>query len=286
MNKYLFTDGTSGVREVQSQEELKTLIASAVQPGKIRIWIFNTNEWINYAGFSNGVLLTRKEKNNPAVKTNLPVSVSENGLSKRSDNNLRGVKKFLFFIVAGTGIFLVYNFTRIKWEVASPLNITAAWPSNVPLINADSLIQFMEESRGQKLDKVTKTNLRIRNTWPERITLQLNSDRDVSSAGSRYSNAELSIDNSTGYNIDNAVVKLTVWKNNEPDGYRVSSADTFHFNNISYAAAAKRKLDNIYRGDSLSVSFQSIKAKVFNFCYSADKKSNYGNAADKWFCRE
>jgi hypothetical protein len=281
MNKYLFTDGTSGVREVQSQEELKTLIASAVQPDKIRIWIFNTNEWINYAGFSNGVLLTRKEKNNSIVKNNLPVGISENGLSKRSENGLRGVKKFLFFIVAGTGIFLVYNFTRIKWEKASPLNITAARPSNVPLINADSLIQFMEENRGQKLDKVTKTNLRIRNTWPERITLQLNSDRDVSSAGSRYYNAEFSIDNSTGYNIDNAVVKLVVWKKNE-----VSSTDTFHFNNISYAAAAKRKLDNIYRGDSLSVSFQSIKAKVFNFCYSADKKSNYGNGGDRWFCRE
>jgi hypothetical protein len=281
MNKYLFTDGTSGVREVQSQEELKTLIASAVQPDKIRIWIFNTNEWINYAGFSNGVLLTRKEKNNPVVKNNLPVSISENGLSKRSENGLRGVKKFLFFIVAATGIFFVYNFTRIRWEKASPLNITAARPSNVPLINTDSLIQFMEESRGQKLDKVTKTNLRIRNTWPERITLQLNTDRDVSSAGSRYSNAELSIDNSTGYNIDNAVVKFIVWKNNE-----VSRTDTFHFSNISYAAAAKRKLDNIYRGDSLSVSFQSIKAKVFNFCYSADKKSNYGNGGDRWFCRE
>jgi hypothetical protein len=281
MSKYLFTDGTSGVREVQSQEELKTLIASAVQPDKIRIWIFNTNEWINYAGFSNGVLLTRKEKINPVIKNNLPVSISENGLSKKSDNSLRGVKKFLFFIVAGTGIFLVYNFTKIKWEKASSLNITAARPSNVPLINADSLIQFLEENRGQKLDKVTKTNLRIRNTWPERITLQLNSDRDVSSAGSRYYNAEFSIDNSTGYNIDDAVVKLVVWKKNE-----VSSADTFHFNNISYAAAAKRKLDNIYRGDSLSVSFQSIKAKVFNFCYSADKKSNYGNGGDRWFCRD
>ena len=286
MNKYLFTDGTNGVREVQSQEELKTLITSAAQPDKIRIWIFNTNEWINYAGFSNGVLLTRKEKNNPDVKNNLPVSISENGLSKKSTNGNGRLKKFLFFIVTGAGIFLVYNFTRIKWEKASPLNITAARPANVPVINPDSLVQFMEDSRGQKLDKVTKTNLRIRNDWPERITLQLNSDRDISSAGSRYYNPEFSIDNSTGYNIDHAVVKLIVWKNNEPDGYRVSSADTFHFSNISYAAVAKRKLDNIYRGDSLSVSFQSIKAKVFNFCYSDDKKSNYGNGGDRWFCRE
>jgi hypothetical protein len=286
MDKYLFTDGTNGVREVQSQEELKTLIASASQPDKIRIWIFNTNEWINYAGFSNGVLLTGKEKNNHVVKSNLPVSISENGLSKRPANGKGGLKKVLIFILAAAGIFLVYNFTRIKWEKASPLNITAARPSNVPLVNTDSLVQFVEDSRGQKLDKVTKTNLRIRNDWPERITLQLNSDRDISNAGSRYYNAELSIDNSTGYNIDNAVVKLTVWKNNEADGYRVSSTDTFHFNNISYAVAAKRKVDNIYRGDSISVSFQSIRAKVFNFCYSADKKSNYGNNNDRWFCRE
>ncbi len=34
MEKYLFTDGTNGMREVISQEELKTLIESSAQPEK------------------------------------------------------------------------------------------------------------------------------------------------------------------------------------------------------------------------------------------------------------
>ena len=285
MEKYLFTDGTSGVREVQSQEELKTLIASAAQPDKIRIWIFNTNEWINYKNFSNGSLSNSKDKTPPALKSNSAVNGAEYALSKTKPGS-RWIKKVLFSIAGAAGIFLIYNFTKPRWEKASLLNITAGRPANVPLMDMDSLIQSVEESRGQPLDKITKTNLRIRNTWPERITLQLNSDRDTSNAGSRYYNIEFSIDNSTGYNIDNAVAKLTVWKKNEADGYRMSSTDTFNFSNISYAVAVKRKEGNIYRGDSLSVSFQSIRSKVFNFCYSDDKKSNYGNDNDRWFFRE
>ena len=280
MEKYLFTDGTNGVREVQSQEELQTLIASAAQPDKIKIWIFNTNEWTGYKSFSNGSAINGKSKVPPPVKNSLVVNAVENGALKKPASKNRLIKKLFFFVIGAAGIFLIYNFTKVKWEKTTPLNITAGWPANVPVMNADSLILSVEETRGQPLDKITKTNLRIRNTWPDRITIQLNSDRDISTAGSRYYNMEFSIDNSTGYNIDNAVVKLTVWKNNE-----VSATDTFRLNNISYAMAAKRTIANGYRGDSVSVSFQSIKAKAFNFCYSADKKSNYGNAADKWYCK-
>lgn len=288
MEKYLFTDGTNGVREVQSQEELQTLIASAAQPpdragtdgDKIKIWIFNTNEWIGYKSFSHGSTLNGKHKAPPPVKNSLIVNAIENGTAKKPVKSNGLIKKLLFFVVGAAGIFLIYNFTKVKWEKTTPLNVAAGWPANVQVMDADSLIQTIEETRGQPLDKITKTNLRIRNTWPDRIALQLNSDHDISTAGSRYYNMEFSIDNSTGYNIDNAVVKLTVWKNNE-----VSATDTFRLNNISYAAAAKRTIDNVYRGDSVSVSFQSIKAKAFNFCYSADKKSNYGNAADKWYCK-
>src|SRR5687768_18499793 len=52
MEKYLFTDGTNVIREVQSKEELLTLVQSAGDPGKIRIWIFSTCEWITYTEFS------------------------------------------------------------------------------------------------------------------------------------------------------------------------------------------------------------------------------------------
>src|SRR5882757_1316836 len=196
MEKYLFTDGTSGVREVQSQEELQTLIASSTEPEKIRIWIFNTNEWVSYRKFSNGSPTNGKSKIPPPVKNNSVKDIVENAIAKKPSRGRRWVKKFLLFVIGTAGIFLVYNFTKVKWTEASPLDITAAWPVNVPVMDADSVIQSIEDSRGQPLDKVTKTNLRIRNTWPDRIALQLNSDHAISTAGSRYYNMEFSIDNS------------------------------------------------------------------------------------------
>jgi hypothetical protein len=274
MEKYLFTDGTNGMREVQSQEELRSLIESAGQPEKTRIWIFNSNEWVTYNGFT---------KKYPAFHSKKPpaIIVARDEPAKRRGGGKRWLKKFLFFLFGLMAIFLVYNFTKIRWVKVAAMVITADRPANVPAVDADSLIQSLEDSRGQKLDKITKTNLRIRNTWPERISLQFTADHDSSSAGSRYYNMGISIDNTTGYNLDNAVVKLTVWKNQG-----ISATDTFHFSNIGYAAAATRKLIGNCRGDSLSISFQSIKSKVFNFCYAAERKSNYGNVNDRWFCKE
>ncbi len=288
MEKYLFVDETGGVREVQSKEELNSLIQSAPRADSIRIWVFNTHEWISYADFSRNhkgnsprVRTNGKQSTSPTKKDD-PVLPAANGEEyMRPSNGKHWLKKLLFFSLAAVAIFLVYNFTLIDWKKASSLNITADHPANVPPVDTDSIIQTIERYRGQKLDRTTRTNLRIRNGWPDRILLQLHAERDSSSAGSRFYNIELSIDNTTGYNIDNAVVKLTTWKN-----MTVNSSDTLLFRNISYALVAKRLLKNSYRADSLSVSFQSIKARSFNFCYSADKKSNYGNAGDRWFCRE
>ncbi len=148
-------------------------------------------------------------------------------------------------------------------------------------MDMDSLIWEIEDSRGQTIDKNTKNNLRLRNTWPDRIELKLHTERETRSAWSRYFNVDISIDNSTGFNLDNAVVKLMVWKNN-----KVNSTDTLRFTNIRYDKLLTRQLDNTYRGDSISVAFESIKAKAFNFCYSAATKNNSGNYNDRWFCRE
>ena len=289
MEKYLFTDGTSGVKEV-SQEELATLIRSATHTDKIRIWVFNTHEWISYADFSrlhSGLSIKNLPDNKNLIsssKINSSETPVENLVAKngsRAGTGKRWIKKSLLFTLGAAAIFLIYNFTRIKWVKAPPLNIVAAWPANVVPMNVDTVIQEIENTRGQKLDKITRTNLRIRNTWPDRILLQLNAAHDSGSAGSRFHDVELSIDNTTGYNLDNAIVKLTAWKNSE-----VSSEDTFHFKNISYSMPVKRMVAGVFRVDSFTVSFAMIKAKVFNFCYSADKKSNYGSNIDKWFCRE
>ena len=271
-------DGTNVVREVQSKEELHSLVQSSGDPGRIRIWIFDTSEWITYADFSKRSVANVFPLKKAIAKVEKKKEATV--VRKPARPNTRVVKYFIA-IITGATIFLVYNFTRLKWSTASPLQISPARPANTPLLNVDSLIQVIETVRGQKLDKVTLTNLRIRNTWPDRIELQLKSDRDTSEAGTKFYNIELSIDNSTGYNIDNAVVELKDWKNDV-----MTRSDTFHFSNISYAALANRGLAEEYRGDSLSVSFLSIKAKSFNFCYSADKESNYGNLNDRWFCKE
>ena len=278
MEKYLFTDGTNAVREVQSEEELQTLIQSSGDPGKIRIWVFSTSEWITCTEFSKNTVAkiipldkTVSKEEDKRVPTPVPKPSRKYG----------GLIKLFIAVVAGLAIFLVYNFTRIKWSTATPLEIAAPRPANVPLLDVDSLIQFIEYTRGQKLDRVTSTNLRIRNTWPDRIQLQLKTDRDTSQAGTKFYNINITIDNSTGYNIDNAVVEFKNWKNGQLD-----KADTIRFDYVGYAAPATRNIPGEWKGDSLSVSFLSLRSKAFNFCYAAGKESNYGNLNDRWFCKE
>jgi hypothetical protein len=275
MEKYLFTDGTNVIREVETKEELHTLIQSSAEPAKVRIWLFNTSEWVSLADFNK-----RSSSHIIQGKKITPVETKEQVKPVRRLVIPGVLKKVFIGIVALGAVFLVYNFTKVTWKKAAPLGIAAERPANTPPVDVDSLIETIESLRGQKLDRITRTNLRIRNTWPDLLQLRLAAGRDTSREGSRYYDMELSIDNSTGYNIDNAVVKLSVWNNNE-----VSSSDTIRFVNIGYAAPAMRKIDGIYKGDSISVSFISIRSKIFNFCYSSDKKSNYGNYNDRWFCR-
>ena len=279
MEKYLFTDGTNVVREVQSKEELQSLIRASGDPGKIRIWVFSTSEWISFAEFSKHNITSNPpiKRTEKAEKKSEPVAIHRLPKPKQSSWPL---KLFIMLITAGA-IFLVYNFTREKWHHASPLTIEAGYPDNVPVMNIDSLLMGLEIARGLKLDRVTATNLRIRNSWPDRIQLKLNADRDTSLSGSKFFNMEVVIDNSTGYNIDKAVVEVKNWKGGNP-----VNTDTIYFSNITYTAPVRSKLNTEYRGDRLSVSFLSLKSKSFNFCYSQDKESNYGNFNDRWFCRD
>jgi len=273
MEKYLFTDRMNAVREVQSQQELQTLIDVSEDPLSIQIWIFRTQGWINLA--------TYRKNFNPILKKTA-ISPSTPRLAQDSKFKVRSsgwLKQFLVTSFLLVCVFLVYNFARIKWVNASPVSIIAARPDNVPVIDIDSLINEIEFNRGSNLDKTTRTNLRIRNSWPERLVIQLTAKRDSNGNDSRFYDLKLSIDNSTGYMIDLAQVKLISWKAGQP-----LSIDTMLFNNVNYALATHRKLDKTYKGDSLSLSFEKIRAKSFNFCYSADVKQ--GNFSDRWFCKE
>jgi hypothetical protein len=277
MKKYLFMDGTNVIREVQSDEELQALIQSSAELDKIRIWIFNSNEWLTHAEFCKQKFGRVAESKNEPAREESAKKITVSQKPARS----RGISRVLVLLITAAAIFLVYNFTRIKWRKISAFEVNAQRPANVPVMDVDSLIREIEFARNQKLDKITATNLRIRNTWPDRMQLKVKSDRQAANGDIKFYNVSLFIDNSTGYNVDQAIVELTSWKNDE-----VAGKDTFQFNSIGYAQPSTRLVPGEYRGDSLSASFLSLRSKAFNFCYSAEKESNYGNLNDRWFCRE
>lgn len=273
MKKYLFTDGTGGVKEARSLEEPEKLINASSNPADIRIWLFNSSEWLSYSSFrKQHPLLVKKE----AIVAETVSAIPPAGNSYK----IKWLKKFLFASAIVAGAFLVFNFTRIKWEKASPVNLIASRPANVPVMDIDSLISEIEYDRDGYLDRNTKTNLRLRNTWPDRIELKLNAERETNGMLSRYFNIEISIDNTTGLNLDKAVIRLNTWR----DG-KLRNTDTVQFKGIRYDKLSTRRLSTSYRGDSIAVFFESVRAKAFNFCYSSALKNNSGNYNDRWFCR-
>lgn len=279
MEKYLFNDGTNVIREVESKKELEALIASAADASRVRIWRFNSSEWLSLPAFE-------KTEGLPAItKVILPVPENEN----RQHAILSAIRpvhpylrKGIIAILLAIGIFLVYNFTRVSWSSADTYETNAARADNVPVMDMDSLIQSIEWSRGRPLDKTTATNLRIRNTWPDRMQLKVSAARDTSTTGSsRFHDPQFSIDNSTGYEVDEAIVTFTIFNK----GDRMHS-DTLRFTQVGYAYPSTRTVTGEFRGDSIAAAYLSIRARSFNFCYSSGKESNYGNLADRWFCRD
>jgi hypothetical protein len=113
------------------------------------------------------------------------------------------------------------------------------------------------------------------------VSLKLNANRDTSnSGGSKYHGIRLSIDNSTGYQIDEAIVELEIWNDEN-----LSHSETLKFVNFGYAAPSVKDIAGEFKGDSISIKYSSIRSRSFNFCYSAEKESNYGNLNDRWFCK-
>lgn len=265
MEKYLFTDGISGVKEVSSATELEELIRSASHPELIRIWVYPAASWISRAEY-----YSRKKTDKPLTRPDvLPSTPSR-----------RPWRKAVLPILILLALVVGYNFTRIKWTRVAALQLEAVRPDNAPYLDTDSVINFIETVRGQKLDKITRTNLRIRNDWPSQILLHLAAARDSSTTGIRFQDIHITVDNATGYLLDQAIVRLTLYR----DHQKVAS-DTFHFDRVGYTTPLTRVSDTIYKGDSIAVAFQAIRARSFNFCYAIDKQSNYGNMADRWFCK-
>lgn len=274
MDKYLFTDGTNGVKEAFSPDELLSFIKKAEDPDKSRVWIFGHNEWITAAElFKRYPSLKRSVNNIPRSET---TQIHENRKSRFSF-----VKRLFFVAILVTCALLVFNFTDSGWQKSMPFISVASRPANVPVIDADSLRKAIETQRGRLLDKSTAANLRLRNNWPEQLLLQLKADRETKRELTRYMHVNVSIDNATGYNIDEAEIKLLLWNKG-----KVATAGTFRFEDIRYGKPAEHSFSGVFKGDSLSVVFQTIRAKAFNFCYDVEKENSSGNYNDRWFCRD
>ena len=273
MDKYLFTDGTNGVREVYSKEELLTLISSAPEPARARIWVFHSNEWISATAF-----ISQQPKGTFVHTNSSPVVSAE--LTTIPVQKKKGWTLLGYCLAAITAALLIFNFTRAGWEPNGSFSNTTFRPDDVPRLDPDSLALVIEWQRGKALDKGTRTNLRIRNNWPDYLQASLKADKEKKGNTNRINNINISLDNTTGYQIDEAVIRILSWKNGKS-----SIADTVRFKGIRYDKILNRQLNDSFRADSLSLEFEMIRAKSFNFCYSIGSVAN-NNQNDRWFCRD
>ena len=270
MDKFLFTDGTNGVREVYSPEELFRLLDSLPSPAQSRIWVYSTGEWISFASF------TARYKNR---LNQVPVTHPRTAAApvKRKTRYVLP----LLMLTAAVITLLVFNFAKAGWTPSGKLVVRAARPDNVPVMDMDSLVNEIEFQRGRMLDKSTRNNLRLRNNWPDQILLKLEAAKESRNGRHRFTGIRVQVDNATGVTLDQAIVKLQGWTQG-----RLTRADTLRFSRIRYDKVLTRNLDATWTCDSLSISFSEIRSAAFNFCYSSQTKNASGNYNDRWFCRE
>lgn len=275
MDKFLFTDGSSGVREIHSKEELIRLLNALPSPAQARIWLYSTGEWIPYSSF------IMRFKDQPDLH---PVAVhsadSGRALGAHEKKRKRYAAPLLMLGIAVSAL-LVFNFASAKWVSSGKFSVSAGRPVNVPVMDPDSLAAVIESQRGRLLDKSTRNNLRLRNNWPEQILLRLEATRETRNGRQRFSGITVQIDNATGFQLDRAIVKLQGWKNGKP-----FHSDTLQFSRIRYDKVLTRELAESWLCDSLSITFSEIRSAAFNFCYTSQAKHNSGNYNDRWFCRE
>lgn len=285
--KFLFNDGSGSVREVHSEEELNILINNTSQKQLIRIWLFNSSQWISYNDY------LRIQKPSPLKKFQVPLI--EESVATEEQNQTAAPRKITKFLTtvkvvvisaAIIGIATVVAFALMKKEWLEPSSaiVYADRPENSPTINTDSLVAVIQETEFRILEKLTKTNLRLRNNWPDKIVLSLAYSKSQNANDNtrfRFDHTTINLENTTGYDLDNAVVEVKVWRLHQN-----VLTDTFHFAAVRHAIPAVKDTGKEYQGDSISLNFQKIRSYGLNFCYTYDLPSVSGNPNDKWFCKD
>lgn len=301
--KFLYNDGSGKVREVASKEELDYHLGISPDKSKVRVWLYHSSKWITYEDYlkSASGFKTIKEEPPTQIETPKPVKtapvvspfVPSPPPSAHKEKRVRPqtVTKPLQFIlnicivlVVAGGVYAALFYNTKEWTEPNSFEVTAARPANSPPVHADSLIQTLEVKEMRTLDKLTKMNLRLRTNWPEKIVCSLQGAQEKhlkKDSIKRFRNLELIVKNFTGYELDDMVVAVEVWKKDE-----VVKTDTFHITSIGFREPHTQNITNSYKGDSLTVHIGSIRSFGLNFCYSYDKPTISGNPNDKWFCKD
>ena len=206
MEKFLFTDGSSGVREASSRKELEEFAANAAGGPGLKVWVYGRNEWLGYAAFTTQYPLTARH--NRKEQAEFPAHAASPSVKPA-----RWKKRLLGYTAVIILLLLVFNFTRMRWEKPVTVTMSSTRPANVPVMDVDSLVRDIELRRGEKIDRNTKSNLRLRNTWPEVILLETTATKERSDRANKFSGISIKVDNTTGHVIDEAIVMLNSWIN-------------------------------------------------------------------------
>lgn len=301
--KFLYNDGSGKIREVSSKEELDYYIGISPDKSRIRIWLYHSSKWMDYQEYLKTAIANRQsamDRAPAAVKQQTakvepvvppftpspppPVVKEKKPRPQTVTKPLQIILNICIVLVVAGGVYAALFYSNKEWTEPLVFDITAPRPENAPEINMDSLIQTIEVKELRTLDKLTKMNLRLRNNWPDKIvlTLQVEMRRQLKKDSLReFRNLKWTVKNFSGYEIDEAVAALNVWRNGE-----VSKQDTFRLTGIGYREPFTMNIPNTYKGDSLTVNFYSIRSFGLNFCYSYEQPNISGNPNDKWFCKD
>jgi hypothetical protein len=299
--KFLFNDGSGKIREMSSKEELDYHVSISPDRDKIKIWLYHSSSWISYQEFLkkapsnwqtlNGKAETVKPVQVDILVTETPKSFTSPVVKEKKQRPptvtkpLQIVLNICIVLVVAGGVYAALFYNTKEWTESRIYEAKAVRPANAALVNVDSLIHTIEVKEMRTLDKLTKMNLRLRNNWPEKIVLSLQGQQQKhlkKDSTLRFNELQCIVKNFTGYEIDEAVVSINVWK----DG-AMKTQDTFRLQHIGYRGEPyTQTISNTYKGDSLTIHFQSIRSFGLNFCYSYEKPTISGNPNDKWFCKD
>lgn len=298
--KFLFNDSSGKIRQMSSKEELDYHISISPEKHKVKIWLYHSSSWVSYQEYVKSSIVNRETVNGKGetekpvqatvtVKTFTPapppIVKERKPRPPTVTKPLQILLNICIVMVVAGGVYAALFYNKREWTEPKSFETITIRPPNAQSVNTDSVIHTIEVKEMRTLDKLTKMNLRLRNNWADKIVLTLQGQQEIhlkKDSILRFTKLQCIVKNFSGYEIDQAVVSINVWK----DGV-VKTQDTFRLQQIGYRGEPyTQTISNTYKGDSLTIHFQSVRSFGLNFCYSYEEPTISGNPNDKWFCKD